>query len=169
MKKNLVTAMLLISLMIIFSSAIADAAPAPWSVAINPETMQCAGHWPGDEYVSYKLPSGWKAYFPDDKDMITTEFGSCSFRKSAGDGPEEEKKCCNVLGLAFVPEDELNESASYPFLTFLVLGFCFMIVFLAIVSAIVLFTIRKKLKKKKAKNANSKKKNSRHKQKRKRK
>lgn len=66
---------------------IVHAAPAPWGIAINDETKECAGHWPGDEYVAYSLRSGWKAYFPNYADLITIAYGTCRFRKSTGDPP----------------------------------------------------------------------------------
>jgi len=78
------------------------AAPLPWSIAIKSDTKECAGYWGGDEYVGYKVPSGWKVYYPSDDDVIMTEFGSCEFRKWAGDLPGAEEKCCKELGLTFV-------------------------------------------------------------------
>jgi len=39
-------------------------APAPWGIALNHETKECAGYWGGDEYKGYPLPAGWTAYYP---------------------------------------------------------------------------------------------------------
>lgn len=94
----LVISVLLFSILANF----AYAAPLPWGIAIKSDTKECAGYWGGDEYFGYKLPSGWKVYYPSDYDVITNEFGSCEFRKYAGDPPGEEEKCCKELGLTFV-------------------------------------------------------------------
>src|SRR3989344_6375231 len=78
------------------------AAPAQWGVAIKSDTKECAGYWAGDEYVAYKLPSGWKSYFSGNQDTIIIEFGNCVFRKSPGAAPGEEEKSCREFGLTFV-------------------------------------------------------------------
>lgn len=82
----------------------AKAAPAPWGIALNAETKECAGFWPGDEFVDYKLPEGWKSYFPkyDPETKITTletEIGSCDFKI------REEEKCCQQLGYSYVSDN----------------------------------------------------------------
>ncbi len=84
---------------------VVSAAPLPWGIAIKENTDECAGYWGGDEYFSYTLPSGWKAYYPDSTGTILTDFGSCSLRKDAGDPPGAEEKCCNELGLVFISEN----------------------------------------------------------------
>ncbi|MFA5985928.1 MAG: hypothetical protein WC819_01095 [Parcubacteria group bacterium] len=79
------------------------AAPAPWGLALNMETKECAGYWAGDEFVAYHLPEGWKAYYPTyDADSnslwstITTDAGECAFQM------RKEEACCMELGYAFV-------------------------------------------------------------------
>lgn len=129
-------------LMLVVSLSIVSAAPAPWGIAIKNETRECAGHWPGDEYVAYTLLPGWKAYFPDNNDIVNTEYGSCEFRKSVGDAPGEEEKCCKKLGLTFVSKAKID-SVSYPYLLFLMLGSLVMIAFLAIIGLIIFLILRK--------------------------
>ena len=99
----------LILALIIFSAAIfgfsfAKAAPAPWGMALNTETKECAGFWPGDEFVGYHLPDGWKSYFPKydpdtQKTSLVTEIGECDFKM------QEEEKCCQELGYKFVSDN----------------------------------------------------------------
>lgn len=84
---------------------VSKAAPAPWGLAINTQTKECAGFWAGDEFVAYKLPEGWKAYFPkyDPETKTTTfetEIGSCDFKKKG-----DEEKCCGQLGYKYVSDN----------------------------------------------------------------
>ena len=143
MNKKIGNALLVILLFISLIS-IAYAAPARWGIAINAETQQCAGYWPGDEYTAYTLLPSWKAYFRDEKDMINTEYGHCKFMKNVGDAPGEEEKCCNTLGLTFVSSDAVKiDSVSYPFLSFLLFGSLILVMFLIIIGLIIYFIIRK--------------------------
>ena len=86
----------------LFSVArISQAAPGPWGLAINTQTKECAGYWPGDEFIGYSLPAGWKAYYPihdpsSSWGKIQTEIGECSFQM------QKEEACCMELGYAFV-------------------------------------------------------------------
>lgn len=57
----LLTVIFLVSL-----SEIIHAAPLPTGIAINEQIKECAGYWPGDEYVEYVLSEGWKAYISRD-------------------------------------------------------------------------------------------------------
>jgi hypothetical protein len=75
-------------------------APAPWGIALNHQTKECAGFWAGDEYVSYKLPEGWQAYYPGNANLISTEIGSCQW--SDADWDSRVEKCCQELGYAYV-------------------------------------------------------------------
>lgn len=122
-------------------------APAPWGIAINSGTRECGGYWAGDEYVSARLPDGWKAYYPEGSDIIKTEFGDCEFRKDVGDSPGEEEKCCKELVLNFVSAD-VGETGffSYPMINLLMMGIIFI---LFVVGLIVLMVwIIKRLRKK---------------------
>ena len=75
-------------------------APAPWGIALNHDTRECAGYWGGDEYIGYTLPEGWQAYYPDASGSIQTEIGSCRW----GDWDYEKRveQCCQVLGYRYV-------------------------------------------------------------------
>ena len=101
MKRNILIAFLAF----LFSAQVSQAAPAPWGLALNHETKECAGYWAGDEFVDYKLPEGWKAYYPtyDNPDSrwekIKTEAGECSFQIS------KEEACCMELGYRFVSDN----------------------------------------------------------------
>ncbi len=74
-------------------------APAPPSLALNPQTNECGAYWGGDEWTYYKLPDGWKIYYPQD-DLITTDAGSCP-RQGNWDAAVES--CCRKLGYTYVP------------------------------------------------------------------
>ncbi|MCX6763013.1 MAG: hypothetical protein NT093_04530 [Candidatus Moranbacteria bacterium] len=87
-----------------FGFSFAKAAPGPWGIALNMETKECAGFWPGDEFVAYHLPDGWKSYFPKydpetKKTSLVTEIGECDFKI------REEEKCCQELGYKFVSDN----------------------------------------------------------------
>lgn len=99
--KKLIFALVIVSA-VIFSNSFTKAAPTPWGIALNLETKECAGFWAGDEFVDYKLPEGWEAYFSKyDPETRTTTFetdiGECDF-KMKGD----EEKCCQQLGYVYV-------------------------------------------------------------------
>jgi LPXTG-motif cell wall-anchored protein len=95
--------------LIIFSAAFvgfsfAKAAPGPWGIALNADTKECAGFWPGDEFVGYHLPDGWKSYFPKydpdtQKTSLVTDIGECDFKI------RQEEKCCQELGYKFVSDN----------------------------------------------------------------
>ena len=90
---------------LIITVSFAPAAPAPWGIALSRETQECAGFWPGDEFVAYHLPGGWKPYFPkyDPKTGITTlvtDIGSCDFKRKG-----DEEKCCSQLGYKYVSDN----------------------------------------------------------------
>lgn len=92
-------------LLTLFSAQISEAAPAPWGIAINTESKECAGYWAGDEFVDYKLPEGWKANYPTSDpgnnlwDIVRTDAGDCSFQI------RKEEACCMELGYAFVSDN----------------------------------------------------------------
>lgn len=77
-------------------------APAPRGIALNHETKECGGFWAGDEYGGSKLPSGWKAYYPDNQGIIHTEIGSCSFGSAQSSSSSNAESCCQELGYAYV-------------------------------------------------------------------
>jgi hypothetical protein len=95
---------LLLFIAVSFGISFAKAAPSPWGIALNTETKECAGFWPGDEFVAYHLPDGWKSYFPKydtetKKNSLVTEIGECDFKI------REEEKCCQQLGYKFVNDN----------------------------------------------------------------
>ncbi len=73
-------------------------APAPYGVAINYYTQECAGYWGGDEYVSYSVPPGWTVYYPDQNLLIHTRLGTYSWNRS----PEQ---FCAQTGYRYVSEN----------------------------------------------------------------
>ncbi len=91
-----------LALILALLAGTAAAAPAPWGIAVNQGAGECAGYWPGDEYVAYGLPEGWNQYMPSygkDGATVATESGSCTFEY----GREEE--CCRQLGLRYVAKN----------------------------------------------------------------
>jgi len=93
--------------------------PAPYGIAINYQTKECAGYWSGDEFITYTLPNGWKAYYPDDNGLIQTEIGACQFWFVPDDFGEN---CCKQLGLAYISNSigeergqEIRHPENYPF------------------------------------------------------
>jgi len=96
---------ILFALLFLLPAGISEAAPAPWGLAINTETKECAGFWPGDEFVAYRLPEGWKAYYPQRNsenslwDIVETDAGKCSFQI------RKEEACCMELGYKFVSDN----------------------------------------------------------------
>jgi hypothetical protein len=78
-------------------------APAPWGIALNHQTQQCAGWWAGDEYFQHSLPPGWKAYYPDSNNIIQTEIGSCRWNRNDQRGRAED--CCRQLSYSYVSEN----------------------------------------------------------------
>jgi hypothetical protein len=101
--KKLVFALVIITAAI-FGISLAKAAPGPWGIALNLETKECAGFWPGDEFTAYDFPEGWKVYYPkyNPETKITTlvtDIGECDFKI------REEEKCCQELGYKFVSDN----------------------------------------------------------------
>ena len=90
---------------LLLTASFAQAAPGPRGIALCHETRECAGFWPGDEFVAYRLPAGWKPYFPqyDPKTQTTTlvtELGMCDFKRHG-----DEEKCCGQLGYTYVSDN----------------------------------------------------------------
>ena len=77
--------------------------PAPWGIALNYETKECAGYWGGDEHKGYPLPSGWTAYYPTERNLIRTEIGACTWDYS--DYQTREKRCCQELGYTYIAKN----------------------------------------------------------------
>jgi len=74
------------------------AAPAPWEIAINTSTKECAGFTRGDERTSLVLPQGWTSYrYEYDKSevLVNTSIGICRNFSNASD-------CCNQLNYKYV-------------------------------------------------------------------
>ncbi len=101
--------LLIITLFVLVGTA--QAAPAPWGMAINEDTEECAGYWSGDEFSSFSLPEGWTTYFPKACESsyfcIETAYGVC---KDFFSGKEEE--CCEQLGLSYISEN-IGEGYSF--------------------------------------------------------
>jgi len=71
-------------------------------MALNHESKECGGFWPGDEFVAYDLPPGWKEYWPKDrggKSVVETEAGNCVFRYG------QEEDCCRQIGYEYVAKN----------------------------------------------------------------
>jgi LPXTG-motif cell wall-anchored protein len=162
MKKTIFTLAIIGAALLGFSFA--KAAPGPWGIALNMETKECAGFWPGDEFVAYHLPNGWKSYIPKydpetKKTSLVTDIGECDFKI------REEEKCCQQLGYKFVSEnigqgqktilrdreafeDQLKnqpdapKSATMPYPALILIG----LAIAAIVIAIIFFRRRRKTK-----------------------
>jgi len=127
-------------------------APAPWGIALNHETKQCAGYWMGDEFWQYELPSGWKAYYPNytryqetGKLIIETEIGECNFWRG------NESECCNQLGYGFVKRN-IGKGSVTPFYFRYLIFSRYGILIILFVIVVLFFVVRyllKKFKKKK--------------------
>ncbi|MDO8537495.1 MAG: hypothetical protein Q7S21_01290 [archaeon] len=87
--------LILIILAILLNLNIAFSAPGPWGIAINKGTQQCTAYWPGDEFVSYELPTGWSGYFPDQYVEFKTNKGKVCFVERYGE--DSWNNCCNQL------------------------------------------------------------------------
>ena len=96
-------------------------APAPWGIALNLQTRECAGYWGGDEYVAYRLPEGWQAYYPDGgTGHIKTKIGTCDWHSFTTD--EREEKCCQQLGYPYVAQNIGEKQGAPTGYTVLLLG-----------------------------------------------
>ncbi|MBN2015299.1 hypothetical protein JW766_00510 [Candidatus Dojkabacteria bacterium] len=122
-------------------------APAEWGIAINDEDEECAGYWAGDEFVSYGLPEGWKAYYPEstgvNAGVIVTPYGKCDFY-------EGEEECCDSLGLKYVSEnigktngeeDEPLGGLISPFTALTIWGVCCCFVLLIVIVIIIILVL----------------------------
>jgi hypothetical protein len=78
-------------------------APAPWGIALNHDTKECAGYWGGDEYVNHPLPEGWVDYYPGRYDLVETEIGTCTLSRPSA--AEDIENCCQELGYRYVGEN----------------------------------------------------------------
>jgi hypothetical protein len=96
-------------------------APAPWGIAINTQTQQCAAFWGGDEYAVYQLPEGWQDYYPDKDDLIHTPIGTCTWEEDDWDGRAE--KCCVELGYTYTGE-KLGETRPGGLIFLMLTGLC---------------------------------------------
>ena len=122
-------------------STISLAAPAPWGIAINPQTEECTAYWPGDEFSHNSLPEGWVSYRQEsngDHQVIISEYGECVFEV----GNEEE--CCKKLGLPYI-DDIYNNPKKTEFNEFILI-IPIIIILTLIVTSFKLF-LNKKLKK----------------------
>jgi len=114
-------------------------APAPWGIALNHTTKQCAGFWGGDEYYRTALPAGWKAYYPDRNNIIQTEIGYCQWE--ASNWNQRAEHCCQQLGYTFVGSHIGKDSPT--FFTIIIFAILAVVVLgvLAIVGGIVVLVV----------------------------
>jgi len=97
---------ILLVIIFLFLTASAFFAPLPYALALNHETRQCAGYWGGDEYTSYVLPPGWKAFelqYSALSISVETDIGACQV--ATKDQVKVYKSCCSQLGYTFVAEN----------------------------------------------------------------
>jgi len=137
----------LLTLMCLISATAACAAPAPWGIAINQDTKECAGYWAGDEYMAYRLPKEWSAYYPDPSTgMINTASGNCRFIELK---EGEEEKCCTAIGYRYTVESIGKFEPFKGFLgLFIMMGIAFSAVAAIVILVLILRWIRKKTTKK---------------------
>jgi len=153
----------IISLIIFFPASMVTAAPAPWGLALNHETKECAGFWAGDEFTGYGLPEGWKAYYPIYESgaggrnlwgKIQTEAGECGFQM------RKEEACCMELGYRFV-SDNIGKGQTEKLRDRIVperkagssKATVFWVVIIVPAAVAIFFLIRHSLKKRRAKNS----------------
>jgi hypothetical protein len=77
------------------------AEPAPQGIMVFEN--KCSPFWPGDECVSYTVPTGWTAIFPHEfKDQVISYHGKrCVNLNSLPIGKPWEESCCVALGLIY--------------------------------------------------------------------
>ena len=109
-------------------------APAPWGIALNHQTQECAGFWGGDEYGSFDLPVDWEAYYPDSDGMIQTEIGSCTL--SSTRPYEGAEACCEELGYTYVSPN-IGEARTSPLIVILVVVLVLVVVVVVLVVGLV--------------------------------
>ena len=90
---------------LVLTVPLVQAAPAPRGIALNHESRECAGFWPGDEFVVYALPEHWQPYFPEynpktGMTTLVTERGACDYKRTG-----DEEKCCKELGYKYVSDN----------------------------------------------------------------
>lgn len=103
----IVTAVVFTALLVGNPSEI-SAAPAPWGIAINENTEECAAYWGGDEFNAYALPEDWTDYYPDfteDQPTIETPVGTCNWYE------DTEEECCEEIGYKYV-SDNIGEGGT---------------------------------------------------------
>jgi len=110
-------------------------APAPWGIALNYTTKQCAGYWAGDEWHRIALPAGWKAYYPDRNNIIQTEIGSCQWEVSNWD--QRAENCCRQLGYTCVSSHIGKDSPTFFTVVIIIVLLAVALGVLAIVGGIV--------------------------------
>lgn len=102
-RHNIGSPILAICFLIVLNASMTTAAPAPWGIAINEQTKECAGYWAGDEYIVYSLPKGWEQHTPDSSTgIITTQTGICRFIELT---EGEEEKCCQAMGYPYLSKN----------------------------------------------------------------
>lgn len=79
------------------------AAPAPWGIALNQETRQCAGYWAGDEFTHYALPEGWQDYYFDNELREGLVVDDCLQISDSGD--YDYKNCCDKMNYEYVADN----------------------------------------------------------------
>ena len=105
----------LILVLIILIIGVVNAVPAPQGIAINSETKECAGYWPGDEFISFELPEGWKSYFPGSHQLIRTPKGECviSIYDKSDVFLKSLSNCCSYLATEPISNPSLISTEAY--------------------------------------------------------
>lgn len=93
--------MLSLLVSIIFAFPAGHALRGPAYLAVNTTTKQCLQYWPGERHSLSVLPKGWQRWMA--VDLVETPLGSCQFQGK----PEDAKKCCESLGLSYVPAKDI--------------------------------------------------------------
>jgi len=87
---------------------VVSAVPAPWGIAINEQTNECAGYWAGDEYGNNPLPVGWEDIYSWSENWTKIgNFSEC-YLNSTSQGPyftNDSKICCEKNGYKFVSKN----------------------------------------------------------------
>lgn len=94
-----------------FISNFSSAAPAPWGVALNHDTRQCAGYWAGDEFTHYSLPEGWKDYYFDSELREGLEVNDCL--KNTQEGDYDYENCCAKINYEYVSDNIGEELVTF--------------------------------------------------------
>lgn len=95
MKKQFLIVLLILVLFGI-SISLVSAAPAPWGLALNHETKECAGYWAGDEYVNYELPEKWDVYYPMEYAVLESKEVARIYGSMIRESKSEKMSCSSI-------------------------------------------------------------------------